>query len=323
MKLAYNIIWFENDHSAINGFDIKKIETFLNDRGFDMNLLFILWTEPRSTVEIPYKYIIHKDYSHKDFWNIPLINADLILMDKDLEGEMDGDKIIEYIRDHSNDIYCDVLFYSTWKSEEDLRKIVQRDGLYFSNRGDVERKATNVIIVSIKKTQDLNNLRGLVMAETSEIDEWNRRILSKICKHYNSSITISPWLTSGINEIKIWRFTLLKTYSQEWAIIKVIYDFDKTISSQLYKGIYYFWRSSQNSTWLCTTLDWFDIYIDKTKRNILAHQPEEETSTRSCMKIKDTATWNIVEFYEQDLRDIRTYIREHKKVLVEFYNVLP
>ena len=302
MKLIYNIIWFENDHMAINWFDIKKIEIFLNDRGFDMNLLFILWSEPRSTVEIPYTYIIHKNYSEQDFWSIPLINADLILMDKDLEGEMDWDKIIEYIRNHDNEIYCDVLFYSTWKSEEDLRKIVQRDGLYFSNRDDVEKKATNIIIVTIKKTQDLNNLRGLVMAETSELDTLMKNIIKIIFEKNQIEPSILEERIKKQREYLEWKLRELDSF---WNNFKDFFNSNFFNSSfLLFRTLSSFCNSDLNTLTKDKILNYKSEIIDK--RNLLAHHPEE--SNEWILKI-----WSE-NFNEKSFIELRKKIRSYKEI---------
>jgi CheY-like chemotaxis protein len=349
MRSRFNIYWFENDLDYINPRESKfdEIISSLKDLGFSPNIIFYFnstifdgkrflerisaWTKEHFEIKIV------NSYNPTDLLEIDFNNADLVMMDYNLD-DAKGDEIIRHIRHAPNEFYTEILFYSNHnpppdfspsRTDEDkieayLRHIAWRDWIYCSSRDWVFLKCWRVLSTIVKKSESLNNLRWLVMAETSEIDEMNRKILMKICDHHISSIVIWSTPTQGVNAIKIGTYLLLKTYSVEQNYQDIIYDFDKTGSARLYNWVLYFWRSRVlNTTWLCGSLNDYDRYLQETKRNILAHQPEEDTSTKTCMKIHDLSTWMPVEFREQDLKNIRIYIREYKKKLIELYNALP
>lgn len=151
MRLKYQILWVENDSDWAESIedDLKEI------------------------VEGEYGLVLNWDLYSKQDDKIQYNNYDLILMDLNLETEPSGDLLIKNIRD--KEIYTDVVFYSA----DGLQKIKQKaqaldlEGVYFAGRDKdlFINKIKAVIQTTIRKVQDLNNLRGLVMAETSELDK--------------------------------------------------------------------------------------------------------------------------------------------------------
>jgi DNA-binding NarL/FixJ family response regulator len=128
--------------------------------------------------------------SDNEFKNISSLydDYDLILVDFDLsrtdlgKGGRSGIDIIQSIRD--GDHYTDILFYSS-KSHSDLRiEIANKniEGVYCVSRDNHSflEKLERIFLNSIKKVQNLNNLRGLVMAETSDLDILKQKIIKKI-----------------------------------------------------------------------------------------------------------------------------------------------
>lgn len=348
MRSEFIIYWFDDSLDFFNAEEVrfKSIINSLKADGFSPKIKFFTDSDPdvghRFLLSIgtsSVDFVIEKipDYSKDSIQHIDFNDCELVVVDYNLSAEWKWDVIVQHIRD--NAYYTDILFYSSdlaipwsippsarWEDpkEHNLRIKIGRDAIYCSARANVFNKLQSVLDTLIKKMQWLNSLRWLVMAETSDIDELNRKILLKICVHYSSSIGIGPSATQGVNEIKIGTHILLRTYSLEQNYKDIIYDFDKTSSVKLYNWVLYSWRlRALNTTWLCNCLNDFDTYKQKTKRNILAHQPEEDTSTKICMKIQDISTWRRVEFREQDLKNIRKYIREHKKLLTDLYNALP
>lgn len=161
MRLKYKILWVENDSDWA-----ESIEE-----------------EIRELVEQQYGFDYDRTFSNKQNDAILFNDYDLILMDLNLESEPTGDVLIKNIRDR--EIYTDVIFYSA----DGLQKIKQKahdldlEGVYFASRDKdlFINKVNSVIKTTIHKVQDLNNLRGLVMAEVSELDV---RMLSIIEAYY-------------------------------------------------------------------------------------------------------------------------------------------
>lgn len=157
MRLKYKILWIENEIDWVESVedDLKTIITT------DNSFLYEMTNYTKEEGDINYN-----DY-------------DLILMDLNLDGEPTGDKLIQKIRE--NGVYTDVVFYSSGGLDtiKEKARELGLEGVYFSGRNNVEfvNKVRNVIETTIKKVQDLSNLRGLVMSEVSELDSMMEEII--------------------------------------------------------------------------------------------------------------------------------------------------
>lgn len=157
MRLKYQILWVENDFDWIESIedDIKEL------------------------IEDEYGFIFDKRLCAQKDEQIIYNQYDLILMDLNLASEPSGDILIQSIRER--EIYTDVIFYSA----DGVAKIKDKayklglEGVYFSGRDKILflKKIKSVIRTTIHKVQDLNNLRGLVMAEVSELDVMMEQII--------------------------------------------------------------------------------------------------------------------------------------------------
>lgn len=96
----------------------------------------------------------------------------LILMDLGLAGGRQGDALIEQIR--SLNVFTNIVFYSASGVEtvKNKGRDLNLEGVYYADRKNelFLRKVNNVINASLQSFQDLVYLRGLVMAEVSELD---------------------------------------------------------------------------------------------------------------------------------------------------------
>lgn len=150
MKLKYRILWIENEQDWVESIE-DQIQEYLEDLGFTYDMKLI----------------------GKEEKNVTYNNYDLILMDLNLADQPNGAELISKIRELGT--YTDVVFYSSMGIDE-LRakgKEKELEGVYYSGRTPETsfiNKVKAVIDSTIKKVQDLNNLRGLVMAEVSELD---------------------------------------------------------------------------------------------------------------------------------------------------------
>jgi hypothetical protein len=151
MKIDYNILWFEDVKES---FDTKKkfVKEIVEDFGFN-------FPEPRNEV------------NGDNIDDIRYENYDLMIVDLNL-GRDRGTILIDRIR--KMDVYTEVVFYSS-DGEDAVRNALreyQIDGAYCAGRAneDFEEKVRKVIETTVKKVQDVNNMRGLIMAETSDLD---------------------------------------------------------------------------------------------------------------------------------------------------------
>ncbi len=155
MRLSYNILWVENESEWLEP-TLEYVKGVLEDNGFELNP-----TIRSSEEEIE---DLLKDEE-------PFKNFDLILVDFNLNRGDRGNKIIENIREHK--IFTEVIFYS--QDSEGIRQAIKDhwlDGIYCSsrNRSDFEFKFEKVFLTTIKKIQHISTIRGLVLSETSQLD---------------------------------------------------------------------------------------------------------------------------------------------------------
>lgn len=158
MRIKYNILWVENEQDWLESI-VDEIQDFVEELGFKFS----------------YEVASRKSDIHN--YN----KYDLILMDLNLASEPTGDEIIQDIR--NMEIYTDVVFYSASGIDAIRSKGKEKEleGVYYSGRNKelFLNKVQGVIMTTIRKTQDLTNLRGLVMAEVSELDVMMGEILTK------------------------------------------------------------------------------------------------------------------------------------------------
>lgn len=156
MRIEYNILWVEDEDSWYETTKELFSDT-LEDLGFKL-----VPTQCKTFEEV--KEEIDRNC---------LKEYDLLLVDFTLKGKDTGEKVIEFIRSiKDKPILTDVLFYSS--AVENVRNSMKElglEGVYTADRKEVETKFEQVVNTSIKKIQEVNTMRGLIMAETSDLDE--------------------------------------------------------------------------------------------------------------------------------------------------------
>lgn len=181
MRLKYRILWIENESDWVESIE-DQIQDHLDNLGFYYE-----------------KTLISKEE------NINYNDYDLILMDLNLADKPNGAELISKIRDLG--VYTDVVFYSA-SGMNALRAKGQEkelEGVYYSGRTpDVHfvRKVNAVIDSTIRKVQDLNNLRGLVMAEVSELDLQMASIIEKFYIVNSSEEKTATFKQHLVNDIE-------------------------------------------------------------------------------------------------------------------------
>lgn len=158
MRLKYKILWIENEEDWVDSI-YDQIQEHLSDLGFEFE-----------------KKLIAKEES------VNYDEYDLILMDLNLAEQPNGAELIERIRNLN--VFTDIVFYSSVGIDTLREKGREKnlEGVYYSGRtpdSSFVRKVCQVIDSTIKKVQDLSNLRGLVMAEVSDLDSLMDEIIVK------------------------------------------------------------------------------------------------------------------------------------------------
>lgn len=296
MQITYNILFIENENDWIDSIE-ESIRDYLDERWFSLNL--------ERTGVFPV--------------NIGDFNKfDIIVVDLNLDNNETGDEAINRIR-ASGSVYTEILFYSSEGEDIIRRKLIDLwwfDGVYCSKRdgGELIKNLKWLIYTTIRKSQDLNNLRGLVMAETSELDRMIKG-LNRILIENNK-----------VSESKIIerKPKLLEYHKEQIKNIEEIVNFLDLLESGHFSANFS-WRT------LCSFADCPNNSLKKSDfesyrseiielRNLLAHHPEDD-STSEEMRIKKT-DGNIKSFTEGDFIEVRKKISSYKKLFSEMGNLI-
>ena len=108
----------------------------------------------------------------------PFDDFDLIVVDYNIgEDGKHGDDFIEEVRRHN--VYAEIVFYTGFGMTElwDGVKEKHLDGVFLSNAKDIIQKVVQVFRQSVKKIVDLENMRGIVMAQVGDMDIITKNLL--------------------------------------------------------------------------------------------------------------------------------------------------
>lgn len=163
MKSEYKILWFEDQFDEVAG-DYERVSELVSEYGF-----------------VP--EIIHRDSITAD--EIESLSSqlasynpyDLIIFDYDLGGHSEnGLSIASHLR---SKIFTDMVFYSGQVPQQLRTKLFENevDGVFIVHRDTFYDDIEPIIEDHIKKMSDINNMRGVVMSETSKMDLAIRDIL--------------------------------------------------------------------------------------------------------------------------------------------------
>lgn len=158
MTFNYRILWFEDDVELVEDNRTAFIP-FLEQYGFELQII-----HNRNNVDLD--SCIHDRY-------------DLILINLNLSGEHSGDQILNQIRVYHN--LTEVLLYSN--NMNDIIQLIQRNEWgerisFIASAENLQYTIQKLITLTIHRLQNVNQVRGFVMAETSELDT----LMSEIIK---------------------------------------------------------------------------------------------------------------------------------------------
>ncbi len=188
MNIEYKILWVEDNKEWYN--KSKKVLTKkIKKYGFMMSC-----THKENLTQL--LEMINEDKTR-------LKTFDMLLVDFKLEeskhNSKNGDKVIKEIRNQN--IYTDVIFYSSQIDEiHEILKNNELDGIYISHRDKLRDKFPKIFSKTINKIQDINAMRGLVMAETSKLDVLMLEIIeSKLKQEKKSNIkTLEKYILTNV-----------------------------------------------------------------------------------------------------------------------------
>lgn len=172
MNTTLNIMWFEDNDEWYTAMK-EDIDDYIRQHCFVPNFV----REKRSTI---------KDHDLLKF------TYDIIFVDFKLLDDTKGTSAIQTIR--RNNILADILFYSNDRDQiiEAMKENVL-EGVYTSPRDDIvfPARVKELIDKNIRRSEDILNVRGMLMDHVSEFDEKLKRVIDKYYKEKNGTDKIS------------------------------------------------------------------------------------------------------------------------------------
>jgi len=308
MRIDYNILWFEDEKGS---FDAKKesVKEIVEDFAFN-------FPEPRNEV------------NGNNLETINLSFYDLIIVDLRLEKE-NGAKLIEKIRAH--EVFTEIIFYSS-EGEKAVRDEVRKhdiDGVYCAGRSDDDfrDKVEKVIKTTIKKVQEINNVRGLVMAETSILDSKVENILSAYFLVDNEeTIKIKESILGRIEDSLLGNFNKNDGYEKgKFLTLKLRGKLPREIvKSRIFDASKKARTIGELVELKKLGEDFPDFFINYEKdviaiRNKLAHAKSELVENEECLIIDG----DIPEQYDiEKCIEIRNCLRKYSKFLDKLHKII-
>jgi hypothetical protein len=161
MNLTLRILWFDDNEEYFHSLPRGPFEEVVRSWGFIPSIELV--TSPEAFMN-----------------RAPFRDYDLIVVDYNLGGDAPhGEEFIRQIRAHN--VYTEVIFYST-SATSTLWEAIQEnqlEGVYVSDRPGILLKLERVAEQSVHKMLDINNMRGIVMAEVGDIDLLIEEIVSQ------------------------------------------------------------------------------------------------------------------------------------------------
>lgn len=303
MSLEYNILWVDDDIENLLDPDISSlkqdIETYLKELGYIPSI------QTFEDINSAKNELFHTKF-------------DLILSDYNMDGG-NGDVLIKEIRDGK--IYTEVLFYTgqTQKQIENIAKSLFADRVSFHNlkpddRNNQEFKEKIIWLINqtLKKLQELNAVRGLVMAETSRLD---RMIEDILIEYFNSDDNKRETLKNYILD-KI-KNSLKSNFSGDTLKIAT-----KTNVEIVKSRVFDAYKKSQTLQKLITikelegdfTHENYNKDVIQT-RNELAHAKSEVKKGKEVLVIEKVGNIEEKEFKQEDIITIRRNLLKYDKIL--------
>lgn len=298
MKLKYSILWFEDNDVSFAG---KKeiVKAIVEDE------LGFYFPEP------------HREINGDNLHNINYNDFDLLLVDLNLAG-VKGTALMDKIR-HNEGVFTEVIFYSS-EGERAVRNALNEyeiDGAYCADRADddFEDKVRKVIKTTVKKIQDLNNMRGLIMAETSDIDHTMLQIITNVLQKNINGISenVVSFIFDSVNEKVTRKKNQFDGHLRKKNVNRVIKDNVMFDSSEKIKTVQFIIDSIDHELMTPHKNDVFSTAYSNLKktRDLLAHVVEEYKEGKKVL----VGANKEIEFNDKFCFDMRSQVKKHSSDL--------
>lgn len=164
MRLKYRILWFEDEPEFVENMTPQIREYLLEELGLDLEINL-----QQNGTDLD-NLISHNDY-------------DLIVTDLNLDDGQTGKNLIDRIR--GDEVLTEVLLYSG--NGEEIKKVInETPGLervsFAVGRDALPDRLRRIITLTVRKVQDVTNVRGLVIAEAIDLEDKMLEIITQYFK---------------------------------------------------------------------------------------------------------------------------------------------
>ncbi|RLA79474.1 MAG: response regulator [Epsilonproteobacteria bacterium] len=293
MKLNYKILWLDDQiKTFIDDRHILKIEKHLSDEGFNPEIY------PVKTKE---EFFDKLDNSY-----------DLILTDYHMKG-MNGAEIVKEVR---KNIFTEILFYT---AQGDLKDISKLDRISFLqtkriHHKEVVKKAIDLINLTIEKFHDIVVMRGMIMNETSDLDNQKIALIKKFIDK-NTPELIDGLKLEILSELDEKFSSKLRKVQGEWKV-------KPNGFTNLIKDNFVFSASYKIKTlgWILNQLSENNFSNEYNSeiiniRNLFAHATLEEDIDENGKLIRKFFKKGDITFDSDYCKVIRQNINKHKQNL--------
>jgi CheY-like chemotaxis protein len=301
MQIEYKILWLDDQiDSFIDDEYVDEIKDYLKNEGFEA--------------------IVETVDNSDDFFSQLDSTYDLILTDYHMDT-MNGDEVVNKIRNDSK-IFSEILFYTAKMDLKDICKIDRVSFLQTDSQGDTHEKAVvkkikSLIDLTIQKFHDIVVMRGMIMNETSDMDNQKLEMIQQYIDNLETEKTQDLKLDI-LNQINTSFSKKLKCVDGDW----------KTKSNGLKKlmkdnFVYSADYKIKTLSWILKDISEADFskeYQDEIIkiRNKFAHAKLETDPSTGRKYFKHGK--NGITFDETLCKTIRANIKKHKKNLKNLQN---
>lgn len=303
MKLNYYILWVEDDDSWFETTS-ELFKENIEDLGFS------------SIIERK----ISLDTVAEEIAKNNLKKYDILLIDFNLRNSTSGDTIIDLIR--VKEVFTDILFYSSDKAQI-IESLTTNffEGVYYSDRKELETKFEKVFKTTIKKIEEINSMRGLIVGETSELDgiiddclsSW---LVEPLLNNYN----VDAFITEKIFKKTEKNIAFLKAEFAEKSIFGILPHCDAIRKWELLRAILK--ANKKHNVFIDEFLKTNSSYQDEVIgiRNKFAHAQVVTNEDGKELLKAHTGTGHL-EFNEDSFKSIRSNLLKHRSTLIKLKNL--
>lgn len=227
MDINYKILWFEDTDESYNTLS-RRTKRYIAKKNLRGHIDRI------------------RGVSDFDITKCDLNSYEILVVDLQLSHESKGYEIIEAIRNGS--YVNDVLFYSAAGINEldSIMKKYRLEGVFLSERDNrmFMEKMQQLIDKSVRRSENVINIRGIVMDETSEFDSQMSDIVlaTKLLMNAAEISTIQKYISTKLLQPKAKEITeLAAKYSDkcDWAISDLLaeHEFNSMMRARLVNRI--------------------------------------------------------------------------------------